>query len=1242
MKPCSYLINLGRSRPVATSFLAACFVSVAPSLNAAGSWTALSDPRISRDVYALAVTDSGDLYAGGFFFSSPAKPNNFSRLARWDGTTWSQLGQGRTNGVDYTVTELLSDGTRVVVGGEFGSAYIGETGYGINLQGIGRWTGSDWQPFTMGGATGVRGTVHALASSGANLYVGGQFLDAGSAPSTNVVRWDGQQWVSLGRGLGDFQTERVMALAVGPDDSLYAGGTFQPGPNCPARRLARWDGKAWSEVGGGVDGTVHALAFYQGALIVGGEFLEAGGNPVPKLARWDGTRWTSLGGGVRGGDVYALTVHAGALYAGGSFADAGTVAANGLARWDGFQWVGLGGGVGGFNNPAVYAIAATNNRVYVGGHFESAGGILSPYVARWDEDMVTPSNRPPLVVIESPAAGSVQTVPGVIPIRINAADPDGTVSRVDVFTNGVLFASLSSAPYLVGWPNPAPGLYRVSASAVDDLGTSTSTTNEIAIYNASGPPPSQVTPADQPAPQLWAPDGEVFSAIESGGTIYLGGAFSRVGRVVPGGAMADLSGAEPDLEYPPTDGTVAALVGDGAGGFFIGGIFRTVGGMPRTNLAHIRADRTVDSDWKASTVGAVHTLLRVQGTLYIGGEFSSVNNEPRLRAAALDVVSGRLLAWAPAANSYVFDLAELNGVLYLAGSFTSINDQTRQRLAAVDAVTGQLRDWQFDADDNVRSLVLADGRLYAGGAFTVLGGSTRLRLAAIDLVSGVLDSWNPGTDGEVLALARDGGLLYVGGAFSRLGGITAGPVGAVDTLSGAVQAWRPAVNDRVEGLAVLGDRIYLSGTFSEVDGRPRSRVALFNKSDGLLSPIDLSPVGPVSALETVDDRVFVTGLFRLITPVSRRNLAALDALTGRVTEWNVQGSGQIHALAVHGQNLYVAGAYSSLGGQPRSNLGAVDLQTGLVAAWEPVIGTVLSMAVNETTLYLGGDFQQAEGQPRQRLAAYDLESGRLLSWNPGANDSVRVLVCAESQVFVGGMFTRLSGASRSYVGCVRADSGAVTAWDATSDGPVLAFAPDLANRLIYVGGAFQNIGGRKRDHLAALDFETGGATPWAAFVNGTVQAIMLGAKVVYIGGQFEQVGGIERLNVAALDPRIQEPNLLAWQPNPVIPDGTTLIRSLWVTPSRVYIGGRFLNVSRETRQYFAGFDLPARLDSPEWLPDGVFQARLVGQMASTNVFETSTNLVNWIPVSTNTAPGTLRDPQAAGTPSRFYRTVLRQ
>jgi hypothetical protein len=51
---------------------------------------------------------------------------------------------------------------------------------------------------------------------------------------------------------------------------------------------------------------------------------------------------------------------------------------------------------------------------------------------------------------------------------------------------------------------------------------------------------------------------------------------------------------------------------------------------------------------------------------------------------------------------------------------------------------------------------------------------------------------------------------------------------------------------------------------------------------------------------------------------------------------------------------------------------------------------------------------------------------------------------------------------------------------------------------------------------------------------------------------------------------------------------------------------------------------------------------VVGVASNTYVLEASTNLINWIPLSTNTAATNqfyLSDPGASNFPSRFYRTL---
>ncbi len=66
--------------------------------------------------------------------------------------------------------------------------------------------------------------------------------------------------------------------------------------------------------------------------------------------------------------------------------------------------------------------------------------------------------------------------------------------------------------------------------------------------------------------------------------------------------------------------------------------------------------------------------------------------------------------------------------------------------------------------------------------------------------------------------------------------------------------------------------------------------------------------------------------------------------------------------------------------------------------------------------------------------------------------------------------------------------------------------------------------------------------------------------------------------------------------------------------------------------------------TPGFQPDGSFQMGYWAPVGPTYVLETSSDLENWIPLSTNTptsAPFTLVDPEPAGAPYRFYRVVTR-
>lgn len=83
----------------------------------------------------------------------------------------------------------------------------------------------------------------------------------------------------------------------------------------------------------------------------------------------------------------------------------------------------------------------------------------------------TGSNLPPTVTLTAPTAGSSFTSGSNISLTANASDSDGSVSKVEFFIDGQLFATDTSAPYSASWP-AVSGNHTVHAKAFDDKAAS--------------------------------------------------------------------------------------------------------------------------------------------------------------------------------------------------------------------------------------------------------------------------------------------------------------------------------------------------------------------------------------------------------------------------------------------------------------------------------------------------------------------------------------------------------------------------------------------------------------------------------------------------------------------------------------------------------------------------------------------------------------------------------------------------
>jgi hypothetical protein len=665
------------------------------------------------------------------------------------------------------------------------------------------------------------------------------------------------------------------------------------------------------------------------------------------------------------------------------------------------------------------------------------------------------------------------------------------------------------------------------------------------------------------------------------GTQYLGGEFTAVGIASGGAALVDAASGQPAIpNFPIVMGTVLATVSDGAGGWYIGGLFTQVGGQAHENLAHIHDNGTVDPNFTLDFDNQIRALAFSGDTLYVGGEFTSIDGEPRHRLAAFGT-DGNLLDWNLDANGAVLALAVANNVVYAGGAFTSIGPQgnsvPHKRLAAFSAVDGKLTEWDPNvADGSVVALEVAGDTVYVGGTFTTVGVTTRHNLAAVS-TAGQLLAWDPDADASVKALAVAGNTVYVGGGFGTVAGHTRNYLAAVDAASGGLLDWHPEVDGDgpvVSALKVTGGTIYAGGIFKSIGGIKRSNLVAIG-TDGPVLSWNPAPNDEVAALAVAGNTVFAGGEFTGIASATRSRLAAIDD-HGRLAAWNPSAGSAVLALVRSGSTLYAGGLFSQVAGKNRTHLAAIGTD-GVLQDWSPgTDGSVFALAISGDTVYAGGSFTQvttnAQGtQPRGSLAAIGID-GTLLDWNPSVNNRVNTLLVSAGSVYVGGEFTEITTAegttTRNRLAAIGTDGKGKLSdtWDPNADSRVNALA--IIDDTIYAGGDFQTIGGQAHICLAAIG-TNGGPLDWKADTQGPVYALAVSGNTLYAGGSFPSVadrnGSKPRHGLAAIN---VDGDLLNWNPDA----GTSVAEALAVFGNTVYAGGFFNALSGLPRFSFGAID----------------------------------------------------------------------
>jgi len=262
--------------------------------------------------------------------------------------------------------------------------------------------GQTWSPLGLGIDTISWARVNAITEYKNNLFVGGDFFNAGGGTAQGaLVEWDGNNWNTVigGTTPGNYMGATVNAMIV-YNNELIIGGTFNKVGWC--YNLVKWNGTNWSKMGDGglggdgntwytsYRGTVYSFAIYNNELYAAGIFDIADNDSVHNIAKWNNSqsKWVTVGGGING-TVSSLAVYNGNLYAAGTFTKAGgTVACLNIGKWNGSSWSAVGGGItfGGLAlGTQVNVLKVYNSELYAGGFFSEAGAASAVgNIARWD------------------------------------------------------------------------------------------------------------------------------------------------------------------------------------------------------------------------------------------------------------------------------------------------------------------------------------------------------------------------------------------------------------------------------------------------------------------------------------------------------------------------------------------------------------------------------------------------------------------------------------------------------------------------------------------------------------------------------------------------------------------------------------------------------------------------------------------------------------------------------------------
>ena len=291
--------------------------------NAIHEWsklgTGVNALKANNGIYSICVDKKQNIYAAGAFTNDSSLFSGYQYVAKWNGSTWSELGTGigvlNANGPINSI--CIDDSGNVYAAGHFRNSSF--------LYYVAKWNGTSWND--LGGLNADLFINSICVDDSFNVYAAGNFTDGSG--HTYVAKYSPATgtWGELGTGFDSGAAEVVItSIVTDTPNHVYAAVNF--GPGILHSNIFKWDGSDWNQLGS-LNGNNWTNVIYKGDsgfVYAGGDFT----NTTEKqyVAQWNPQTgaWSELGTGINAlnakGSILTICIDRNRhIYVAGAFTD---------------------------------------------------------------------------------------------------------------------------------------------------------------------------------------------------------------------------------------------------------------------------------------------------------------------------------------------------------------------------------------------------------------------------------------------------------------------------------------------------------------------------------------------------------------------------------------------------------------------------------------------------------------------------------------------------------------------------------------------------------------------------------------------------------------------------------------------------------------------------------------------------------------------------------------------------------